>query len=196
MNRYNARLVLQSVSEVSAQEIDYSKNAALSGAGLPVVARPPPPTADQYRKAIAAFGGPGEDNGVDVGFGVPNEVPKSDSAKGTHNSPDGLLFICTFDADRLKGDTLSRANLHVGSQIADTRSGQQEVANEGAFASEFRAWQVAILGTILSKQKTLTLPGNYQVWNSDWAEAVRGKMIDEAISRYLMEWLGFSSPGE
>jgi hypothetical protein len=196
MNHYNARLVLQSVSDVSPQEIDYSKNATLDSGDSPMAERRAPPTVDQYKKAIAAFGEPGEDNGVDIGFGIPNEVPKSDSAKGTHNSPDGLLFICTFDADRFKGDALSRANLHVGSQIADTRSGQQEVANQNAFASEFRAWQVATLGAISSKQKTLTLPGNYQVWNSDWAEADRGKKIDEAIFRYLTDWLRFSSTGK
>lgn len=190
MNRYNSRLVLQSVSEVSPQEIEYSKNAALSGGDLPGGARPAPPSVDQFKKAMAAFGGPGEDNGVDIGFGIANEVPKSDSAKGTHNSPDGLLFICTFDLDRLKGDALSRANTHVGSHIADTRSGQQDVANEDAFTSEYRAWQVVALAAISSKQKTLTLPGGYQAWNSDWAEADRGKMIDEGISRYLTDLLG------
>lgn len=196
MNHYNARLVLQSVSDVSPQEIDYSKNAASNGSDLPAVTRPAPPTADQFKKAVAAFGGPGEDNGVDIGFGVANEVPKIDSAKGTHNSPDGLLFLCTFDSDRLKGDPLSRAMSHVGSHIADTRSGQQVVANESAFASELRAWQVTTLGSISSRQKNLTLPGSYQVWNSDWAEADRGKMIDEAISRYLTDWLGFGNAGK
>ena len=159
MNHYNARLVLQSVSDVSPQEIDYSKNATLDGGDSPMAARRALQPSTNTEKAIAAFGAPGEDNGVDIGFGIPNEVPKSDSAKGTHNSPDGLLFICTFDADRLKGDALSRANLHVGSQIADTRSGQQEVANQSAFASEFRAWQVATLGAISSKQKTLISSG-------------------------------------
>jgi hypothetical protein len=193
MNRYNARLVLQSVSDVSPQEIDYSKNAALNGGDLSGMARLAPPTVDQFKKALAAFGGPGEDNGVDIGFGVANEVPKSDSAKGTHNSPDGLLFICTFDMDRLKGDTLSRANSHVGSQIADTRSGQQDVASESAFVSEYRAWQVATLAAITSRQKALTLPGGYQAWNSDWPEADRGRMIDEAVSRYLTDWLGLGN---
>jgi hypothetical protein len=196
MNRYNARLVLQSVSDISSQEIDYSKNAALNGGDLSGVARPPSPTADQFKKAVAAFGGPGEDNGVDIGFGVANEVPKSDSAKGTRNSPDGLLFLCTFDSDRLKGDSLSRAMSHVGSHIADTRSGQRDVANENALASEFRAWQLTTLGAISSRQKALTLPGSYQAWNSDWAETDRGKMIDEAISRYLTDWLGLGNAGK
>jgi hypothetical protein len=196
MNRYNARLVLQSVADVSPQEIDYSKNAALSGTDLPSVPKPAPPTVDQFKNAVAAFGGPGEDNGVDIGFGVENQDPKSDSAKGTHNSPDGLLFLCTFDSDRLKGDSLSRAMSHVGSNISDTRSGRRDVADENAFTLEYRAWQVATLGAISSRQKTLTLSGGYQVWNSDWAEADRGKMIDEAISGYLTGWMGLGNANQ
>jgi hypothetical protein len=193
MNRYDARLVLQSVSDVSPQEIDYSKDAGVSGGATEGSAMPAPPTPDQFKKAAAAFGGPGDDNGVYMGFGVANEVPKSDSAKGAHDSPDGLLINCTIDAERLKGDAEGRAISHLGSHIADIRSGRTEIANESAYFSEFRAWQVTILGVIVNHQKILTLPGSYWVWNSDRAEADRGKLADQTILRYLTDWVGLSN---
>jgi hypothetical protein len=192
MNRYNARLVLQSVSDVSPQEIDYSKDAALSGSPIEGTTRPVAPTADQFKKAAAAFGGPGEDNGVYMGFGVANEVPKKDNAKGAHDSPDGLLINCTIDSERLKGDAESRAISHLGTHIADIRSDRADIASESAFLSELRAWQVTILGVILNHQKILTLPGSYWVWNSDRAEADRGKLADQTILRYLTDWVGLS----
>ncbi len=188
MNRYNARLVLQSVSDVSPQAIDYSKDASASGSAPQTGAKLAPPTPEQYKKAVAAFGGPGEDNGVYLGFGVANEAPKNDSAKGTHDSPDGLLFNCTIDPDRLKGDLETLAIAHLGSHIADVRSHQTEIANESAFASEYRAWQITTLATMMNRQKLLTLPGSYQVWNTAWAESDRPRMIDQGISRYLMDW--------
>jgi hypothetical protein len=41
--------------------------------------------------------------------------------RGDKNSPDGLLFNCTFDMDKLKGEALARAISHVGTHIADLR---------------------------------------------------------------------------
>lgn len=101
-----------SVSDVTPQEIDYGKTAAAtkddsagqSGGGDPVAAvhqiarafSPGSAAANEVERAAAAYGKEGEDNGVDVGFGTPNEVPKHDGPKGDHNSPDGLLFNCAF----------------------------------------------------------------------------------------------------
>lgn len=194
MNHYTARLVLQSVADIAPQEIDYSKDAAQGGSASASAPSPAPPTADQYKRAVAAFGAPGEDNGVYMGFGVANEVPRSDSAKGTHDSPDGLLFNCTIDADRLKGDAQALAIAHLGSHIADVRSGRPDTANESAFASEYRAWQVTTLGAISNRLKLLMLPGNYQVWNSGWAEPDRERMINQAISKELLDWVNLGNP--
>jgi hypothetical protein len=104
LNRYRARLVLQSVSDVTSQEIDYSKNEAVSkddsqrdsAGGDPVAAAHQiarafgagSAAAEQVEKAAAAYGNPGEDNGVGIGFGTANELPKNDGAKGDNNSPE------------------------------------------------------------------------------------------------------------
>jgi hypothetical protein len=209
LNRYRARLVLQSVSDVTSQEIDYSKNEAVSkddsqrdsAGGDPVAAAHQiarafgagSAAAEQVEKAAAAYGNPGEDNGVGIGFGTANELPKNDGAKGDNNSPDGLLFDCTFDTDRLKGEALTRAISHIGTHIADIRSPQSTNKKEDAYHMEDHAWQTTVLSAIGSRQKSLTLPGGYLVWDSAWPEADRSKMVEDAISRFLTEWAALNS---
>jgi hypothetical protein len=66
-NAYPARLVLQSVSEISSQEIDYAKGGPADPNNTPWESRsfiPSAPTADQVKRAADAFGAPGEHNGV------------------------------------------------------------------------------------------------------------------------------------
>ena len=204
LNRYNSRMVVQSVADVAPQEIDYSKAAAASKddspretvGGDPVAAahqaarafQAGSPAANQVESAAAAFGKEGEDNGVMVGFGAANEVARNDGAKGNHDSPDGLLFDCTFDMDRLKGDALSTAIAHVGTHIADIRGPQANAAAESVYGLEYRAWQTTVLSAIANRQKTLTLPGGYLVWNSTWPQADRDAAMDRAVSTYLTEW--------
>jgi hypothetical protein len=203
LNGYRARLVLQSVSEVASQEIDYAKLAASTKGdsqnegpgGDPIAAAHQVarafgsgPFAEQLEKAAAAYGKEGEHNGVEVGFGVSDEVPKNGEGKGDKDSPDGLLFNATFDMDRLKGNALTRAISHIGTHIADTRSGSSSGAGINQYELERRAWQTTVLSALGSQQKTLTLPGGYLVWNSAWATADRGKMVGDAVSDFLGHW--------
>jgi hypothetical protein len=204
LNLYRARLVLQTVSEVSAHDIDYSRSSSAtkddspreSSGGDPVAAahqtaRAFPPDSQagkQVERAAAAYGKEGEDNGVQVGFGVSNEVPKNDNPKGDKNSPDGLLINCTFDMDRLKGEALTRAITHVGTHVADVRDPQSTAAGATAYDLEYRAWQTTVLSAVASQQKTLTLAGGYLAWNSAWAAADRTKMVDEGITNFLKDW--------
>lgn len=204
LNRYTARLVLQSVSDVSPVEIDYSKAAALtksdsqreSPGGDPVAAAhqiarafgPGSKAAEQVERSAAAFGKEGDDNGVEVGFGNPNEVPKNDEIKGESNSPDGLLFNCTFDMDRLKGDALTRAISHFGTHVADIRESKSSAPEEDPYQLEYRAWLTTVLSAVGSRQKTLTIPGGYLAWDEAWPPADRNRMADEAISKFLTDW--------
>jgi len=203
MNLYRARLVLQTVSDVSPHEINFSKASSStkddstreSDAGDPVAAAhqaarafsADSQSAKQIERAAAAYGKEGEDNGVEVGFGTANEVPKSDGPKGDKNSPDGLLFNCTFDAERLKGEALTRAISHVGTHIADARDAQFAATEANACELEYRAWQTTVLSALAFHQKTLTLGGGYLVWNSSWPAADRSKMVDEGITGYLRD---------
>jgi hypothetical protein len=135
----------------------------------------------------------GEDNGVQVGFGVSNEVPRDDGSKGSNASPDGLLFNCTFDMERLKGDALSKTISHVGTHIADVRGKQSSAPEANLYDLEYRAWQTTVLSAVSTQRKTLTLPGGFLVWNSSWSADERNKMADQAISKFLRDWASLNT---
>ena len=207
LNLYRARLVLQSVSDVSSHEIDYSKVSAVtkddsphdSGGGDPIASAhqaarafgPDSQAGKELERAAAAFGKEGEDNGVDLTFGTANEVPQSDGPRGNKASPDGLLFNCTLDMDRLKGEALSRAIAHVGTHIADLRT-PSDASTLAAYDSEYHAWMTTVLGAVAFRQKTLTAPGGILLWNAAWAPADRNKMVADAISAFLKNWAGLT----
>jgi hypothetical protein len=135
LNLYRARLVLQSVSDVVPREVDYSPSAVAAKGDS---RRAGSASADQVKRAIGAFGEEGEHNGVLVGFGIANEVSPDEGTKGNADSPDGILFLSTFDMNRLGKQVLSNAMAHVGAHIADVRGGVLPPAMDEA---EARAWQ-------------------------------------------------------
>jgi hypothetical protein len=196
LNRYNARLVLQSVSEISSQEIDYVKggnpipddSASASGSFTPGT-----PGADQVKRGADAFGAPGEDNGVSVGFSGANEIPKDDSAKSSSNSQDGLLFDVIFDGERVKGPAMEIALSHVGTHIADIRNPSIGIQNLPVYGAEFRAFQTSVLSAVATKVKALTLPGGYVIYNQSWPTSDLGKNANNGISGFLANWANIAN---
>ena len=184
LGRYPVRLVIQSVSNITENDIDYSRPANLGDGNVELGL-----TADQLKRAIAAFGAPGDDNGVEVGFGVANSLAADDGAKGSANSPDGLLLNVMIDSDRAKASGMSEAMAHIGTHIADLR---ENPMGRDLYQLEGRAWGVTVISAISTKEKTLTLPGDYMVWNKDWTDADRQKQIPGAVSGYLIAWSGLS----
>jgi hypothetical protein len=194
LNAYSARLVLQSVADVTPREIDYAKTPAATGgspadsdAGSRVAHEFGSGSAlkDQPKRAIDAFGKPGEDNGVIVGFGVANEAAQKDESKGQGDSPDGVLFNCTFDGTRLKGDVMGRAMTHLGEHIADLRNPEPGMEAAGPYQLEYRAWLTTMLGAIQAGEKTLMLPSGYLIWSSSWPTADLNKNTDDALTGFL-----------
>ena len=137
MNLYPARLVLQSISEVAPHEVNYAESGVATKGDSRRAG--PSASADQTKRAAAAFGEPGENNGVSVNFGVANEVPPDDGTAGNVDSPDGILFFATFDMNRIGKPAMARAIAHVGTHIADVRS---RALDGGVNQAESRAWQV------------------------------------------------------
>ncbi|HME58174.1 MAG TPA: hypothetical protein VKF63_07545 [Terracidiphilus sp.] len=219
MNAYATRLVLQSVSDVTSKEIDYSATLAFtkddnapSASGLPdapglrhdapglritdyfAVARklaasypPGAATGVQLKRAIDAFGKEGDHNtGVVIVHGAGNEATAKFEGKGTVDSPDGLLFNCTFNTNRLEGDAEGRAIVFAGENVANLRNPLPEGVGVGIYGLESRAWATTLLDTIASKQKTLTLPGGYLIWNSAWTQDEMSKKVEDAIGHFLL----------
>lgn len=197
LNRYSARLVLQSVSEISSQEIDYSKGGNVSSDATASASgsfTPEAPTADQVKRGADAFGAPGEDNGVNVGFGGANEIPGDDTGKSNANSPDGLIFQATFDGERLKGPAMQVALSHVGTHIADIRSTTPGIQTLSLYGAEFRAWQTSVLNAVVVRVKTLTLPGGYVIYSQSWPNSDLGRSANGGIAGFLANWAGITNP--
>ena len=203
LNAYSARLVLQAVSNVTSQEIDYSKTAAVtkgeilpdSSGGDPVadahkvaqVWGPNNPMGDRLERAAAAFPKQGDHNGVVLSFGVPNQAAAKDEGKGDSDSPDGVLYNCQFDMARLKGGASSIAIAYAGTLVADIRSPQSADQRNGTYEFEYYALQSAVVGAIGNRLKTLTVPGGYMLWNSGWSAADRDKSAGDSLKSYLAD---------
>ena len=199
LNAYPVRLVLQSVSDVAAHEIDYSKVAAITKTestsdaagsdatasvhGFAKVFGAGSPLGDQVERAAAAFGKQGDDNGVEVGFSGMNEASPRVEQKSAHASPDGVIYNCTFDSNRLKGNALALAIAHMGEHVADIRDAQAQSAT--LYSLENRAWVTTALAAIGARLKTLTIPGGYIIWNAAWPPAEINKLSSDALSEFL-----------
>jgi hypothetical protein len=195
LNRYRARLVLQSVSAIAPLEIDYAKGGTAADSTLASGSFVPgAPTADQVKRGADAFGAPGEDNGVSVGFGGANEIPKDDTAKSNAKSPDGLLFDVIFDGERLKGPAMDVALSHVGTHIADIRTPSIGFQNLPLYGAEFRAFQTSVLNAVATKVKTLTMAGGYTIYSQPWSNSDLGRNANGGIAGFLTNWANITNP--
>lgn len=231
LNAYPARLVLQSVSDVTPHEYDFSKadavvksqppeafqtlqeqtmNAVSASAMVNVHAsadNAPNASVDtlqalnDLRSAAQRFGVNSEitralerasnaiadNHGVEVNYGVANEVQPKEEMLSKHASPDGVIFNCTFNTGRLQGPSLRAATLHLGEHIADVRSPQPNISLPTLFDKEYQAWVTTTLQILATGQRTLTISGGYVLWNEFWTQAERQHNLDATISDFLRQ---------
>lgn len=206
LNAYPARLVLQSVADVSPKEVDFSKTDAITKAenapDKPTLNGPDAVAAaaksaqvfgagsvplTAIERATGVYGKAKEQNGVIIGFGAGNEAAAKYEAQGTTDSPDGVIYNCIFNTNRLQGDAMIRAVVHVGEHIADLRTPQAGSSKLTLYEMESQAWVTTVLTAISNGQKTLTLPGSYLIWNTTWPAADREKELNEAMAKFLAE---------
>lgn len=213
LNAYKARLVLQSVSDVTPKEIDYSKVIEASKSESSAGAGPGPgqgpggaidtdpfaaahkaaagfgasnPLGIQLERAAAAFGNQKDkSNSVTVSYGVASEAIAKNDSKGTASSPDGLLFNCFFNKNRLSGDELARAVVHIGTHIADVRSPVAGFEDAGLYEFEYRGWVESVVEGVTANQKTLSAPGGYVLWNLAVPAADRDNSLNAALLEFL-----------
>jgi hypothetical protein len=203
MNAYPARLVLQSVSDVAPKEVDFSKADEISkgqltlfsGNGdlynpLTVAQRSALSLGDnpgglQAQKDVAVFGKPGEHNGVSIAYTATNEAAAKDEALGAHDSPDGVLYNCILNLNRLEGDAQVRAILHMGQHISDLRDPKTPNAIAPPFIMEYNAWMITTVSAVRGGLKFMTLPGGNLLWSNTWPAEKRNGMMDKALMDFL-----------
>jgi hypothetical protein len=226
LNGYPARLVLESVSKVTPQEIDYSRSdpiakndkqdatmdldpevASMLGGfkarGIPMALDAIVPLGGLHKaaqafpaggpaqlaieRAAAAYRGKGEYNGVLTGYGATNEVAQKDEAQGSKDSPDGVTYNCNFNISRLDEATMPRALVHMGEHVADLRKPTADAPLDTLYDMEYQGWAITVLEAVGSRQRTLTLPGGYMLWNDLWPVADKQKLLERSIQDYLLK---------
>lgn len=197
MNQYGARLVIESVSGVTAEPIDFSKAPKVDAdnqggtdknylelADKAEKAYPAgSPAIGQIQAALDAYAKPGVDNGVTVAFGGTANVPEGAGTKGAKPAPGGLLITARFDPDKLKGLAMSLAAARDGAEINDLLAPTVKSLD----VMEHDGWQMVLLVTIGSRQKTLTVPGGAVLWNETWPAAERSNDAESAVQRYMVD---------
>jgi hypothetical protein len=221
LNAYPARLILESVADVTPKEIDYSasdaaiKKAQPNGTGESDMWRAmstgkgisegsdqaqrfvdpiaisqelaaslaPGPAADQIKADAALLPKGKEQNGVTIGYGTVDEA--APVAQGTVNSPDGVLYICTFNRDWLPDLALTLALLHAMQQVSDIRSPHPGNENAPLYFFESNAWMVTATSAAAAGTEYLTLPGGYLIWNARWPDALKTGNVESALNEFL-----------
>ena len=145
-NAYPARLVLESVADVTPKPVDYSASDAIlkkdKTSQGPDNNRESGPTeedpiSDAQKLAAGLAGSPvvtqiqadltllpqGKKPGeINISYGRSNEVSANDRAPSAADSSDGVLYNCTFDRDRLSEPALTLALMHMAQHAADART--------------------------------------------------------------------------
>jgi hypothetical protein len=208
-NAYPARLVLQSVSDVTPKDVDFSKiddifKGQKPGFGGPGGMGMPPqtgmfdavakaqelaksmtgvPSGDTVQKDVAVFPKSGEHNGVVVTYAAANELPKEEVA--SKDAPDGVQYNAFLNLDRLDNTAQTISIVHLGHHIADLKTPVPGGEAAPFFVGEYNAWTMSVLSSVIYGQKTIGLPGGNLLWNSAWPEGERNDNIDKALRDYL-----------
>lgn len=201
-NAYPARLVIEQVTEVQGKEVDFSKADSVVK-GEPVVysntfdANDPVGVAQQFAKTMQADAGAqalerdvgefpkrGDNNGVTISPEPINEASPGDEAQGTQDSPDGVLYVCRFNIDRLLKGAQALSVYHIGQHIYDLRS---TTANEVAtlYTLENNAWVITAAGEARIGEQFLTLPGGDLFLSASWPADQRDDKMESALTDFL-----------
>ena len=203
LNAYPARLVLQSVADVTSKEIDYSKTDAITKGDAPMIGGTTElfdpmamadkavqglagsPAGDTAKKDVAAFGKPGDHTGASFVSGTTNEAAAKDEAPGAKDSPDGVLFNCIYNSNRLEGMAQMLAFMHMAQHVSEVRAPIQAADASPLFIMEYNGWSMTAAAAVGIHQKFLTMPGGYLLWNPAWTNEQRTQMMDDALKSFL-----------
>lgn len=220
MGGYPARLVLQSVSGVVAQPIDYKTTDYMKGKSISrgpttventsTITHVDNPLEDAERFVMGLGGSPGgqdllaagqvfpqngknSSNGVDVtvGYNSLNEDEKYD-AQSREDSPDGVIYNCVFNEHMLPRDAIQLGILHIGRHIVEVQTPPPAGTTVNFFAQEYNDWVLTAEIAASAQQNAVALPGSYQLWLKDWSQDQQSTNVDQGINDYLNKYQGLT----
>lgn len=216
LNAYPARLVIQSVADVTPKELDYSavdaaiKKAQSGGSGQAdgrgargpgqgelfldpidtaqklVGGMADSPIASQIKADLELLPKKKEQNGITISYGAMNEIEPQQSSAAT-DSPDGVLYNCVMNRDRLPGLAVSMAAMHLAQHVADVRTPRPGNENAPLYYLENNAWAVSATIAVSAGEKYFTLPGGYIMWNAAWPDADKLNNMVAALNDFLIK---------
>lgn len=144
----------------------------------------PGPTTDQLKADVALLPkGKQQQDGVLLAYGAINEATAG--TQGTEDSPDGVLYICTFNRDRLPDLALTYAVLHAMQHVSDVRKPAPGNENAPLYIYENNAWVVTATSAVAAGTRYLTLPGGYMMWDAHWPDADKIGNMETALNDFL-----------
>jgi hypothetical protein len=193
LNLYPVRLVIQSVSNVVEHPIDFKKDAAIAGTASEAEAAPRVSQSfassisfqEHPKRAAEAFGKQGDNNGVVVIMTNPGTLSDKLDSQSPTQSPDGVLYNCLMNSDRLKGDAMARAIAHIGEHIADIRQPEPTISSTNLYQLEYRAWMTTMLSAMITGQKVLEIPGGYTLYSSARPQTNLNSNTDAAMTAFF-----------
>ena len=205
-NAYPARLMIQSVSGVTKQPVDYSKaEASVKGKqARGTEQQMHAPTGDpmqQLQKLVAGMQ-PGEittqiqkdlallpkakersANGVTIVYGETNEPgPRTAS---TQDGAKGVIATCSINRGKLDTIGQEMALMYAAQQVEDGVDPPPSNYNAPLYIKENNAWAVAGTIAVSSGEKALILPGGYVMWNSQWPAANQSDNMMSGLNDFL-----------
>jgi hypothetical protein len=206
MNAYPARLVLQSVSDLAPNEINYDKTdettknePPMGGQNRDHIEDPVDAARRSFllvggnangkkvQQDIELFGARGaekpEITGVNLVWGIANEA--DDNAPSSITTPDGLLFTVSINPARIEGYAQIRTLVHMGQHVSDLRTLIAANADAPLYVLEYNDWTLTAISATYNGQRSITLSGAFLLWETEWPAKGRGPLVDSAINNYL-----------
>ena len=203
VNAYPARLVIESVADVTSVPIDYSKVDAVikkagGGPGQPpmlsdaksaaqkiISAMAPSQITTQMQNDLGVYPKPGEQNGVVVAYTPANEYRPDEEAAAAQDSPGGVQYNCIFNKEKLQELAMSSALLHAAQHVQDIRTQTADNVIAPLAILENNAWAVSSTLAVSAAQKFYVLPGGYLMWNWAWPGTDRVNNMESALNDFL-----------
>jgi hypothetical protein len=132
------------------------------------------------------LGKPSDQNGVSIGNNT-NEASSKYEVTGTADSPDGVIYNCRYDMNRLKENSLAIATALDGSLIADLRASDTAISSLSIYNLEVRAYNLEMLTAVAFGAKTYMLPGGTVYWNDAWPANEKGSKMQSALYDFLAD---------
>jgi hypothetical protein len=136
-------------------------------------------------KDAEVYGKEGDNNGIEIGFGATDEEAPAEETQASKDSPDGVLYDCTFNnLERQLVGIQALALYHVGQHINDVRSiAADEVAS--LYTLENNAWVITAAGAARIGDRVLTLPGGELFLSATWPASERENKMTDALTDFL-----------